>query len=56
MIENAADTIASATRIARHLGEVSMERRTKGGREPWLAVLRAELEVYEDVGERLWHG
>ena len=51
MIEDTTDTITSATRVARHLGEVGMKGRTNSGRERRLAVLGAKHHVREDMGE-----
>ncbi len=56
MIGNTANPIAPAIRTPHYFGQVSMDGRSKGGGEPWLAALCAEHEVHEDVSERLRHG
>ena len=53
MVENAADTKAGTTRVACHLGEISVERRTNFTREKRLAVFRAKHEVHENLGKGL---
>ena len=56
VVRHAADARTFASSIASHRGEIGVQRRTNGWDQARQAVLRAEDEMNQDVGERLRHG
>ena len=55
MIGNTPDAMAFAARGSGDGGEIGMECRTNVWTEPGVTVLRAEDQVKDHLGKRLWH-